>query len=232
MTGIGHITEKKRNLPAERNETDHEKFMSNNPDIADTKKPNPSNTENTGIAADHESRKYSLAAFLNSVKKRLPGGFLLRNLDPRNYSFRYGAKVSLQRMLYHLGVYFISGRIVKKKPLSALRPPYPILYHFSPEINRDSITEKGLLPNQGVVWLTDWKESHWLDRMVHYKMDNKLICFRVDTERLASSGHKIRSMNYIHEFVTDCVSPDCLQLTDSIEDGRHNDLRSDAVSPY
>lgn len=170
--------------------------------------------------ADHKSKKekYTFSSFLSSVRERLPGGYMLEALNPRNWDFHYGARVSLLRLLYHTGVFFIGGRAIKKKPVSELQHPYPVLYHFPPEANRSSLTEKGLLPVQEKVWLTDRKRPQGIAGFKKIKMHEPVICFRIDTEQLISSGHRINIMNCFHEFTTDCVPPDCLRLTGSSEE--------------
>ena len=147
--------------------------------------------------------------FFVSLKDRLPGGYILYDLLWSAMDFRYGLRVISVRFLYHLAVFCFGGsRIHGCRDIAELKPPYPALYHFTPETNVEGITAKGLLSNHGKVWMTDWTDPWWSARF-----GNKAIaCFQIDTERLIASGHKVAIMERCHEFTTDYVPPDCLSV--------------------
>ena len=148
-----------------------------------------------------------MKSFFVSLKDRLPGGYILYDLLWSAMDFRYGLRVTSVRFLYHFAIFCFGGsRIRRCRDIAELKPPYPVLYHFTPETNIEGITAKGLLSNHGKVWMTDWTAPWWSARF-----GNKAIaCFQIDTERLIASGHKVAIMERCHEFTTDYVPPDCL----------------------
>lgn len=148
-----------------------------------------------------------MKSFFVSLKDRLPGGYILYDLLWSAMDFRYGLRVTSVRFLYHFAIFFFGGsRIRRCRDIAELKPPYPVLYHFTPETNIEGITAKGLLSNHGKVLMTDWTDPWWSARF-----GNKAIaCFQIDTERLIASGHKVAIMERCHEFTTDYVPPDCL----------------------
>lgn len=150
-----------------------------------------------------------MKSFLVSLKNRLPGGYMLYKLLWSALDFRYGLRVTSVRFLYHLTVFcFGYSHIHRCRKIAELKPPYPVLYHFTLEANVESIKAKGLLPNHGKVWMTDWTDRRWSARF-----GNKAnVCFRIDTERLIASGHKVAIMEKCHEFTTDYVPPDYLSV--------------------
>ena len=150
-----------------------------------------------------------MKSFFVSLKARLPGGYLLYDLLWSVMDFRYGLRVISIRFLYHLAIFCFGGsRIHRCRDIAELKPPYPVLYHFTPKTNVEGITAKGLLSNHGKVWMTDWTDPRW-----SAWFGNKAIaCFQIDTERLIASGHKVAIMERSHEFTTDYVPPDCLSV--------------------
>lgn len=97
-----------------------------------------------------------MKSFFVSLKARLPGGYLLNELLWSAMDFSYGLRVIFVRFLYHLAIFCFGGsRIRWCRDIAGLKPPYPALYHFTPETNVESITAKGLLSNHGKVWMTD-----------------------------------------------------------------------------
>ena len=153
--------------------------------------------------------------FCSVLRRRLPGGFMFREIQPYLWEFRHGARVSVLRMLYALSPYFLGGHhVMIKRPIGELRPPYPPLYHFTPAANRDSILARGLLSNRGRVYLTNWQDARWTERLRRHQESDVMICFQIDAERLVAAGHRINIINRFHEYVTDHVPPDCLTLTD------------------
>ena len=151
----------------------------------------------------------NMKSFFVSLKARLPGGYLLYDLLWSVMDFRYGLRVIPIRFLYHLAIFCFGGsRIHRCRDIAELKPPYPVLYHFTPKTNVEGITAKGLLSNHGKVWMTDWTDPRW-----SAWFGNKAIaCFQIDTERLIASGHKVAIMERSHEFTTDYVPPDCLSV--------------------
>lgn len=150
-----------------------------------------------------------------SITERLPGGLIAADLLPHAWEFRYGLRITAARFLHSLAVYCVGCRLAgTNRAVAWLRPPYPVLYHFTPESNAASILSKGLLPNRGAVYLTDWTDQRWCARLKNPASTEALVCFRVDTEGLIGSGHKVAAMNAYHEFTTDYVPPDCLTLTE------------------
>lgn len=157
-----------------------------------------------------------------SVKRRLPGTNLFDALSPRRWDFRYGPRVIALRMLRPVFVYCLGGRCIgKSRPVAKLTRDYPLLYHFSPAFNRESILEKGLLPSNGRVWLTDWQDAKWLMHLQAHRHFEKSICLRVNAERLIASGHTVFIMDNFHEYTTDYVPPDCLTLVETRAEGNH-----------
>lgn len=148
-----------------------------------------------------------MKSFFVSLKDRLSGGYILYDLLWSAMDFRNGLKVTSVRFLYHFAIFCFGGsRIRRCRDIAELKPPYPVLYHFTPETNIEGITAKGLLSNHGKVWITDWTDPWWSARF-----GNKAIaCFQIDTERLIASGNKVAIMERCHEFTTDYVPPDCL----------------------
>ena len=146
---------------------------------------------------------------LSILRSRLPGGILLFDVIQSASDHRYGPKVTFARLFRHLGVYFCGCRIAAhRRPVAEVKPPFPALFHFTSAAYTESIQQKGLLPSAEKVWLTDWTNPRWVSRL-GYK---KIACFRIDPERLASSGHKLTAMDRCHEFTTDHVPPDCLAI--------------------
>ena len=147
--------------------------------------------------------------FLTAIRERLPGGILFFYVVQSLADRRYGFRVTAARVLYHLRIYcFGCARSPARRSVAPLRPPYPALYHFSSPHNRESILEKGLTPNDGCVWLTDWTNPRWAARLEHQAS----AIFQIDTELLISGGHSVFIMNRCHEFTTDFVPPDCLNI--------------------
>ena len=150
-----------------------------------------------------------MSSFFQSLRFRLPGGVIFHDLVQSAKDYRYGMKVTFARFLYHLAVYcFGSRRIRRNRAIAVLKPPYPVFYHFTAASNTESIKEKGLLPNHGKVWITDCVEPYWTARF----SGRAPACFRIDSERLISSGHTITAMEHSHEFTTDYVPPCCLSV--------------------
>lgn len=153
--------------------------------------------------------------FCSALRARLPGGYLFRDIQPYLWDFRHGPLVSILRLLYPLSRYCLGGRLaMKKRPIGELASPYPTLYHFTPESNRNSILEHGLLPSSGRVFLTNWQDIRWVENFRKWKKSDVIICFQIDAERLAEAGHRIAIFSVFHEYYTDYVPPDCLILTD------------------
>lgn len=150
---------------------------------------------------------FRVSTFLTTLRSRLPGGILLFDVMQSASEHRYGPKVTFARLFHHLAIYFRGCRF-ETRPVAELKPPYPSLFHFTGVPNTESIKERGLLPVSGKVWLTDWTDPRWVSRF-GYKA---VTCFRIDPERLASSGHKLTAMDRCHEFTTDHVPPDCLAV--------------------
>lgn len=87
-----------------------------------------------------------MKSFFVSQKTRLPGGYLLYDLLWSAMDFRYSLRVISVRFLYHLAVFCFGGsRIHRCRDIAELKPPYPALYHFTPETNVEGITAEGLL---------------------------------------------------------------------------------------
>ena len=150
----------------------------------------------------------------NSIKNRLPNGVVFRELFPKQWELRYGFFPTVARMLHRLAVYCLGCRAANKnRAVGKLKPPYPELYHFTPESNVGGILKEGLLPLRGVVYMTDWTDPVWCAKLKNPNSADAVRCFRIDTARLAASGHSIKIMNCFHEFTTDAVPPDCLSLT-------------------
>ena len=150
-----------------------------------------------------------MSTFLTVLRNRLPGGILLYDVMQSASEHRYGLKVTFARLFHHLVIYFFGCRFqLRSRSVAELSPPYPSLYHFTAVPNIESIKRHGLLPTAGKVWLTDWTDPKWVSRF-GYKY---IACFRIDPERLVSSGHKLAVMDRCHEFTTDHVPPDCLSL--------------------
>jgi len=81
--------------------------------------------------------------------------------------------------------------------------------------------EKGLLPSDGRVWLTDWQDAKWLMHLKEHQHCEKRICLRVNIARLIASGHTVFIMNSFHEYTTDYVPPDCLTPVETPAEGNH-----------
>ena len=155
----------------------------------------------------NQYRGYDVSTFLTVLRDRMPKGYILDDLLWSAVDYRYGLKVTATRFVYHLAVFCLGGsHIHPNRPLAELKPPYPTLYHFTQEANIESIKAKGLLPNRGRVWMTDWTNKRWAARF------GDSICFRIDTDQLISSGHKIYILERCHEFITDYVPPECLSI--------------------
>lgn len=145
--------------------------------------------------------------FLIQVTNRLPGGSVFFDLIHSFADHRYGLRVTVSRVLYQLGVYFFGcRRFHENQSIGELKAPYPILYHFTSAQNVESIMAKGLLPNRGRVWMTDWTNPGWVKRFGK----RPLACFWIDTQGLIASGHKVSIRQKCHEFTTDHVPPHCL----------------------
>lgn len=146
-------------------------------------------------------------SWLHSLRSRLPGGLLLFDLVQSAADRRYGARIARIRMKHQLRIYFCGCRSAERnRAVAELRPPYPALFHLSPSVNAESILRQGLLPKRGLVWLTDWTNPRWTARFGF----KTAVCFRIDTERLVSAGHRVAIREHSHEFTTDFVPPDCL----------------------
>ena len=145
-----------------------------------------------------------MSTFLFSLKKRLPGGSILFDLTHSAVDFRYGLRITFLRFLFHLSIFFCGCRRIRHNSvIGELKPPYPTLYHFTRARNSESIREKGLLPNQGAVWMTDWTEPRWVKSFGF----DRIACFRIDTEALIASGLKVEIRERCHEFTTDHGPP-------------------------
>ena len=150
---------------------------------------------------------YDVHTFLTSLRNRMPGGYILYDLLQSSVDYRYGLKVATIRFVYHLAGFCVGGsHIHSNRPFAELKPPYPTFYHLTKEANVESIKTKGLLPNHGKVWMTDWTDKRWASRF------GNSVCFRIDTDRLISLGHKVYIMERCHEFITDYVPPECLSI--------------------
>lgn len=137
------------------------------------------------------------------IRRRLPGGTIYADLVQSVRQYHYGARATALRFLRCLSVYCLGCRLARKNfPIATLGPPYPVLYHFTPESNVESIKKKGLITGKsGAVYMTDW---HGLFA------GKQLACFQVDTEKLLSLGHQVSIMSAMYEFTTDAVPPECL----------------------
>ena len=152
---------------------------------------------------------------LFSIVDRLPGHVRFWDMISSFMFFRYGFYVGIHRIFYSTKVYFWGIRnLGGYKIMWEVKPPYPLMYHFSPKTNTENITEKGLLINggrntgSGAVYMTDGLAPgllRWFDTS-----DN--ICFRIDLEKLIASGHRVYELNCFHVYITDFVPPDCLEI--------------------
>ncbi|MBE6100466.1 MAG: hypothetical protein E7197_10515 [Anaerovibrio sp.] len=152
---------------------------------------------------------------LFSIVDRLPGHVRFRDMVSSFMFFRYGFYVGICRIFYSTKIYFLGVRSIgAQKIMWEVKTPYPFLYHFTPKMYAENITKKGLLINggrntgSGAVYMTDGLNPRliqWLDTP-----DN--ICFRIDLEKLNASGHRVFELNCFHEYITDFVPPDCLEI--------------------
>ena len=117
--------------------------------------------------------------------------------------YRYWARATAIRFLHCLSAYCLGCRFSREnRPIAELRPPYPVLYHFTPESNVESIKKTGLVTRKsGAVYMTDW---------LGLFAGRQLACFQIDTEKLLSLGHRVSIMSAMYEFTTDAVPPECL----------------------
>lgn len=137
------------------------------------------------------------------IRRRLPSGTIYFDLVQSVRQYRYGARATALRFLRCLSVYCLGCRFARKnRPIAELRPPYPVLYHFTPEANVESIKKTGLVTGKsGAVYMTDW---------LGLFAGKQLACFQIDTERLLPLGHRVNIMSVLYEFTTDAVPPECL----------------------
>ena len=152
---------------------------------------------------------------LLSIVDRLPGHVRFWDMISSFTFFRYGFCIGIRRIYYSIKIYFSGVRSIgTKKIMWEVKPPYPFMYHFTPKTNTENITEKGLLINggrntgSGAVYMTDGLEPgflRWLDTPAN-------TCFRIDLEKLNASGHRVYELNHLHEYITDFVPPDCLEI--------------------
>lgn len=149
---------------------------------------------------------------IGAIQRRLPGGTIFKDLVQSIKGPHYG---TFLRFFRCLSVYCLGCRAFSRKnyPIAELRPPYPVLYHFTPAANIEKIQKDGLITGKsGEVYMTEWRGLF---------EGRDLACFEINVEKMASMGHKVNVMISPHEFTTDYVPPECLRLIhtcSSIED--------------
>lgn len=87
------------------------------------------------------------------------------------------------------------------------------LWHITPAENLPSIFEKGLIPVNGLVWLTDTPEALWplIAQYNARRGRDELALLQADMARCCRQGHRCWYTEAKGELVCFHVPPDCLR---------------------